>query len=152
MKIIYAPTLPAEVRTAVEPLLERHRSIVPEWCHRLTIYFTEGGNNGEYSAGTSVDWPYRKASITLHAGFLTDPPDVRERDIVHELFHVVTGPGDDFAWRELKRVLDTAGNETLVKAMRAAYKDHVEGTVQDLCNLYMTGRLSHPATAARIEV
>lgn len=148
--IIYSDKLPAEVRQIVEPLLERHASILPEWCHRLTVYFDETGNQS-YSASTGTDWPYRKAAIHLHAGFLSDTAEVRERDIVHELFHVVTAPATDFAWRELKRVLSPV-NETLSAAMRDEFKDHIEGVVQDLCNLYLAGRLSHPACAARIEV
>lgn len=144
MNIVYSPTLPAELRPTVEPLLEAHRAIVPDWCHRLTVYFDEGGNNGEYSASMGSDFEYRKAALRIYAGFLTDTQEMRERDIVHELFHLVTAPADDYAWRELKRALEAVDcGKLLVEAVRAAYKAQVEGVVQDLTNLYLAGRLNY---------
>lgn len=140
--IVYDPTVPDEVRAAIDPILSRHTRIIPDWCFQLTINFSDGGHDGEYNASASPNFPYRRASLWFYAGWLLGTPAQRERDIVHELFHLVTAADSDYVLRIIRECVKD--KPELREHLITEYKEYLEGVVQDFANLYYSNRLQFP--------
>lgn len=86
--IDYRPGIPPEVRGAIEPLLTCWQGVLPSWCHTLNVIWSEA-DTGALSIRTQYE--YRRATLTVYPNFITCP-DKRERDVIHELMHVLLEP------------------------------------------------------------
>jgi RNase P/RNase MRP subunit POP5 len=141
--LVYGPEFPEEVKPPYEALFKRHAGLLPDWCDRLTVYFTDGGGQGTHSASSSTDYEYRRASHYLYVGWLKDSEAIREADIVHEFFHVLMSPAHDYGLAELKILLGKATEEHR-KSVIDQYRNQCEAVVEDLTNLYLKNRLALP--------
>lgn len=90
---IYDKDIPAPILPALQKVLEPWAWIVPVWCERVFVGWSEESHEANYSATTNVEYPYRWARITFYPCFLKQ--DDMLRDALHELIHipmhVVTG-------------------------------------------------------------
>jgi hypothetical protein len=89
MNISYRPGLPMEVRIAVEEHLTKWAHVVPAWCLELNVIWDD--DNTSAAASMTVHYEYRRSDLKIFPNFLTCA-DLRERNILHELLHIVTEP------------------------------------------------------------
>lgn len=89
-RIVYRADVPVEVREAIAPYLTRWASLVPRWCHDLTVVWNDRDTESG-ALSVAVYYEYRNADIEILANFLTNPDD-RERQVVHELMHLQLAP------------------------------------------------------------
>jgi hypothetical protein len=83
MRIEYDPGIPAEYRAAIEPLIERHRWVLPGWVQMLYVEFYH--DDASLSTLTRVE--YRKVSLRIHPPFLSQCEASRSDDVLHEFLH-----------------------------------------------------------------
>ncbi len=88
-KIRYAESVIPEVRSAIEPHLLKWEFLIPAWCHEVNVTWQDDDANGALS--TVVHYEYRRVDLNILPNFLSCE-DRRERNVVHELLHIVTEP------------------------------------------------------------
>lgn len=130
---------PKENQSSVHEFLRLHEQLIPDWCDRLTVYFEPFDKNKGFSLETVVSYPYRFAQLYVYASWFTSRD--QEREIVHELFHIITGPATTAAYENLELLLKNA-DPTLRTSMLENYRHVAESTVEDLTILYLSGRLA----------
>jgi len=130
MRILFDPKVPTEVRAAVEPLLRKWEWLIPTWVHQLTVFW----NDKDSARICNLAEPeYRRAWIALLNGWLTNDPETRERDVVHELIHFSLEPIASFAETLIERTIpdeDSAFRKWADEELRRV----VEGCTVDLQN------------------
>ncbi len=94
VRIHWAPELPPEIKTEVEPSIKEFAEIIPPWLNLLTIQYARDDG----TARNSTKEEYRSSYITFGAGFLDQPKWKRRSDVLHELLHIVTDPLYTQAW------------------------------------------------------
>lgn len=132
MRIRYSPGLPDEVWAAVAPHLERWALLAPAWCRYLNVIWGEEEISNALSI--TAHYEYRRASLYIHANFLSCP-DRREENIVHELSHLVTEPMYN-TMRDLKMAL-VAKCPDLQAWATEAIRYAIESTTCDLTDTLM---------------
>jgi hypothetical protein len=133
---IHYNNVPREAQHSIERLLRLHKGILPLWVARLNISFNGHGKES-YSASTRVDQPYRYSTIYIYGDWLEGADEVREHDIVHELFHVTNSPAFDYAFREIRRALPEGSHRD---AILDELRDKVEACVEDMTNSYLASK------------
>lgn len=88
-KLQFGPSVATEVRSAIEPLLVRWAFLIPNWCHEIDIRWDDENPDG--ALRIEVYYEYRDADLFILPNFLTTPEN-RERQLVHELFHLSLAP------------------------------------------------------------
>jgi hypothetical protein len=88
-KIHFAPDTSEEVRAAIEPHLLKWSFLIPAWCSEVNVTWRDDDLDGALSV--IVHYEYRRADISVLPNFLSSPHR-RERNVVHELLHIVLGP------------------------------------------------------------
>lgn len=87
--IRYAAGVIPEVRAAIEPHLSRWAFLIPAWCHEVNVVWNDDDTDGALSV--RVHYEYRRADLNVLPNFLSCP-DRRERNVIHELLHIITEP------------------------------------------------------------
>jgi len=85
----YTPGLPAEARAAIEPHLVQWAFLIPAWCHRVNVVWTDDDANGALKV--QVHYEYRRADLHVLPNFLSATAH-REEQVIHELLHIATEP------------------------------------------------------------
>jgi hypothetical protein len=127
--------LPKHISKVVMPLVEKHRELLPTWCHSLSIVMT----NDPCRAACESRPEYRGAQLHIGAYFMNDPDDERENTIVHEFIHVTLSPLDQMAYELVPK-----GNPEAAEMAQEAIRRALEGVVSDFMR-YM-GRPARFAT------
>lgn len=81
--------VPREVRSALEPHLERWWALVPTWCQEFTVRY-DHENPSRMAA--RINYANRWATLVVTAGWLNDPDEERANSVRHELAHVMLEP------------------------------------------------------------
>ncbi len=128
MRIQYRPDVPSEIREAVDPLLRRHASLVPTWCHEVVVFYD--AENGDDVANVRVLHPYRFAQVTICPPWLRQTAEDREQAIRHELIHIPLAPMTDF----VKDLIERMGGEDgrFCEWVQDQWRERFEGAVCDL--------------------
>lgn len=84
-RVVWDEKCPRELRSAVEPLLDRWLHLLPTWCHSLVVAYDSECDD---VANCLAEHEYRGARITIGGNWLRQPTYERESIIVHELLHV----------------------------------------------------------------
>jgi hypothetical protein len=100
-KIRFTPGISDEVRAAVEPHLMKWAFLIPAWCHEVNVTWRDDDPAG--ALNIVVHYEYRRADINVLPNFLSCP-ERRERNVVHELLHIITEPMRNTA-RDLRDVV-----------------------------------------------
>ena len=121
--------VPAEIRTAVEPLIGAALFALPTWVAELNIFWSEENEiaNGSACLSTTPREEYRYVSMWVHPNFLSYDEAGRYRVVVHEFSHAILRPVVAIAEALIEQVPE---------ALREYVKDELrrshEGATQDL--------------------
>ena len=126
-EIIYNNDVPAELRDAVQPHLDKWAWLIPTWCHRVRVGNTLDGSEG-MTADNQTQPEYRAAYIRFSPLWLELDDGRREETAIHELLHIPIEP----MRQVLTDLLRTSTNEPLVDLVAEQWRLAFEGTVQDL--------------------
>ena len=88
LRIEYDDGMPPEVRSALDPLIEKWKHIVPAWCQRIWCSWSE---DNEQKCQITVREDQRDALLSVHPNWMTLPHE-REVTIIHELCHFYNSP------------------------------------------------------------
>lgn len=99
LAVLWADEVPAEVRPAIAAALEEAIDVLPRWLTEMSVRWASG-SSALAEMNTQAD--YRRAILTVHAGWLEISPAERVEVIQHELVHVLVQPVVDV----LHNVLD----------------------------------------------
>lgn len=131
MRIEWDNNVPAEVRGAVEPLIDRYLWLLPPWVEQLGLFWREG--DGDASAATT-HWnhKYRWGRIVFHPIFLTGDEASRELWVIHELLHLTTGEMVLFVDNMLDRLRESVEPEWAADTLDEVWTGYVESATEDL--------------------
>ncbi len=135
MEITWEPDVPKEYREAAGGYIQHYARMLPPYWRTLLVKFeADGGPNGDASACCHLSMPYRWVSLSLCPMFLRDTEAERERNIAHEMAHVLVAPlvthHEQFANDIFDKLL--TGQDTFRAFEDAAAVSAMEATVQDL--------------------
>lgn len=122
MRVDYRGHWPDDLRRVAERSLGAALSLglVPPWVTEMRVRY-EGGDSPD-SADVVVDVTYLRATLTLRPGFFEYPERDREDTLLHEFFHVHTGPlmvlAEDMA-AEIEKTNEALGERYGREARRA---------------------------------
>lgn len=88
-RVRYTTDVPAEVRSAIEPHLERWAFLIPAWCRELCVRWDD--DDPDSAVRIKVRYEYREADMYVCAVFLSESTE-REITVVHELSHLSLAP------------------------------------------------------------
>lgn len=140
-RVVWRPSVPAEVRAAAEPMLGRWLWVLPPWLYELTVNWDEPqkGEAPGSAAVTEATEEYRFGAVSLRPEWLMETPAQRERHLLHELVHMLFARTDAAHLRCLHYVRRTSRkvvHEELEESARLA----LEGAVSDLTEVLMRER------------
>jgi hypothetical protein len=102
LDIKWHPQMPAEMREAIEPIVNQYYWLIPQWVYQFTISFYSTGNDASGKATNAlaqifVNDEYRSATLEVFADWLDGDEKTRRYNIVHELVHLYSClPGNFF--------------------------------------------------------
>jgi hypothetical protein len=134
-KINFTPGTSDEVRAAIEPHLLKWEFLIPAWCHEVNVTWKDDDLNG--ALNIVVHYEYRRADVTICPNFMSIPHR-RERNVVHELLHIVTHPIVNTA-RDIRDRIDKT-NPSLADWANEMIRHSDESVACDLTAVLM-GRL-----------
>lgn len=126
-KIYWAPELPPEIKSVVEPYIEEFKHMLPPWLSLFTIQY--GRDNGTARNATKEE--YRSSYVTFEAGFLDQPEWKRRADVLHEILHIVTDPLYTQAW-DLKNLATEEAGKPVKEYIDEQLRLSLERTITDL--------------------
>ena len=85
----WSPLVPAEVRCAAEPHIERWSALVPGWVEDFRI---EWQSNLQYICQVNLHYTNRWAVLRIGPSWLSESETEREACMVHELVHILMEP------------------------------------------------------------
>lgn len=130
--IAWGAETPAEVRAAVEPILDRYRHLIPGWCRSLHVTYRDTGSEEGNILTTGASPEYRHGWINILPAWLGETGESRERAIVHELIHLPLTPMVQMVEDLLTRLLDEGGAPQFHGFAQEQWRRAFEGAVQDL--------------------
>lgn len=87
-RIFVDQQIPLALRDVLIPLFERYAHLVPAWCNRVEVFWSE--ETGP-AASSLCNYDYGKATLTFYPNFLSRA-DLQEDSVVHELLHIQLEP------------------------------------------------------------
>lgn len=81
--------IPRVLREIIVPLFQRYAWLVPAWCFRVEVFWSESQTDA--AADSRCLYDYGTAAITLYPNFLSRA-DLQEISITHELLHIQLEP------------------------------------------------------------
>jgi hypothetical protein len=126
-RIYWTNDVPAEVRAALEPMLDRWTGLLPTWLHDLVVDYSATEQAGMLMG---VEFHYRRANLIVTGQWLTCPPEEREEMLRHELSHIILGPLQDIALDIVRRLTDE--DDALADYLRQEVMNRVEGVTCDM--------------------
>ncbi|MEO7367531.1 MAG: hypothetical protein ABIZ36_06215 [Gemmatimonadaceae bacterium] len=88
-RILFTSGMSEEVRFAIEPHIRKWAFLVPAWCEEVNVTWQDDDTDG--ALNVEVFYEYRRADLNVLPNFLTGER-CRERNVVHELLHIITAP------------------------------------------------------------
>lgn len=129
---IYDKDIPPSVLVEIQTALEPWGWIVPTWCERVFVGWSEESREENYSATTNVEYAYRWARITFYPCFLKQHNQAQDalHEVIHIPMHVVTG------WaRETIRTLVTEEDAPKFRqVLLAEMLERTEAATEDLAS------------------
>lgn len=104
-RLTYDTQLPAEIRAAVAPVLERYLHLVPGWCQTLTVGWDGDDTTGTLRSHILVE--YRAARIVVLPAFVECDDVQRDNAVLHELTHIPLEQLRDVAYQLLGVLKET---------------------------------------------
>jgi hypothetical protein len=125
--IWYEPRVPSEVRSALDPLIQKHLHLMPGWVTEICVTFDPSSDNC-MEMGTEPE--YRRAHLTVTGYWLR--ADVHERDstVRHEFCHTILHPLTDWTKDLIERL--AGEDERLSDWLRSEWQYRLEGATCDL--------------------
>lgn len=109
-KFKYDKNIPAEILPSIQKNLAALECLVPPWCQKVYVdYSTDSGREGLDSvnvAASSINYPYRIASLVFFPGYLGDDEVERIDTCIHEMIHVSTLMVMDYAAEQFEKVVE----------------------------------------------
>jgi hypothetical protein len=138
LDIEYHSQIPKEMQRAIEPVIDKYKWLIPQWCYNLTVKYwdtatDEKGKAKSAAAQIYVVDDYRFASLEVYSEWFDGDEKQREYYIIHEFVHLHNClPGNFF-----NRLLDNLYPEEPDRgpAYKIAKEEHrrlVEQATQDL--------------------
>lgn len=124
MILEWDPEFPPELKSALEPLVEKWTWILPPWVHELVLRYK---SEGKVTASTHGYYKYRWQKVEFDTAFIMEEPIARERSVIHEFLHI--------CFREQHDALDILLNHVPEETKSLANDFLIaatEGVVQDL--------------------
>lgn len=121
---------PEPVAKALEEILPKLENLIPHWCQEVTLNFTPGDDDN-CPCSCSVAYPYRHATIWIHAMFISaNTVEERISLLRHEMMHIYLNRVVDFAQGLIKNNLgnDSPAGKSLKFELSAIH----EATTEDL--------------------
>jgi hypothetical protein len=125
IRVVFDPSTPGEIESAVRSAMERLAHLVPGWCHE--IYVAYAGDMGSTVAQMTVRFEYRRADLDVGGHFVLRNASERLEVLRHELLHLPIGPMQK-AYHDLVEQLPRGARD----AAREAWRMAMEGAVSDL--------------------
>lgn len=101
---IFWTGVPAEVRAAAEPHLQRFLPLLPKWLERVHVAFNDNGEGN--IAGIKTNEEYRSVYLDIYPRFLTLNDDMRVLTFLHEFTHPSQARMDDVFHALLNSLVD----------------------------------------------
>lgn len=97
-------SLPDLIRDELRRFTADPRLIVPNWCQRVTFFWSQP-EDGE-TLSTKVSYEYRWAAIYITPIWLEHPEERKREDLIHELVHAFNAPLHNFAAETFRILLE----------------------------------------------
>ena len=130
--INWRDSVPAEVRQAAEPIIDKWKHRLPHWLLEVCVYFT--GNDGN-NCSITTEYEYRRAALFIHLGWLHGTERDREEDLVHEFAHVFLARPKATIDSLIDRLLEK--DPVFQSWARDEIRRAVEGTVCDITHIIL---------------
>lgn len=132
-KVVYLPSLKADIRDEVEYLVNKYAFMLPTWLHTLSVMGWQNETHLKeipyYTAEMSVTPEYRKATLMIYPKWREMDEDYHDSTIAHEFGHAIMGSVDAF----VDNLIDNMENTDDVKAfLHEEYRKVTEGAVEDM--------------------
>lgn len=125
--VTWREDFPPEVRSALEPMLERWGALLPTWCQDFIISY-DGTRDAQMAA--TINYRNRWAILRVTGLWLDNPPAERENSLRHELVHILLEPMDSVMRRIIE---DTIPKDTpLAELCDSVFTDGMEAAVEDM--------------------
>lgn len=132
-RVEWARWVPTEVRAALAPPLRRHLWLVPTWVHEIVVEWDESPEGDDPPALQALGDPeYRQANLVVCPAFLGESPEVRDREVLHEIVHLSLEPLRALARTYAKAAADADEESVAFKVAEEHIRTAVEGGVCDL--------------------
>lgn len=129
VRVIWAKWMPDEIRNALEPIVNKHLSKLPDWCRTLNVSHSSDNTR---SMSVETAYRYRRCNMWVHNDWLMLSKISREEAVVHEFSHGILAPISEFT----KRLIDTLKSQDLdelfISVLESEFEEAMEATTQDL--------------------
>ena len=125
--VTWRTDFPLEVRSALEPMLERWGALLPMWCQDFIVSY-----DGSRDAQMAVTVNYRNRWVILRVTglWIENSKEERENSLRHEMIHVLLEP----MAVAVARIIEDAVPEgtPLAKLCDSVFTDGMEATAEDM--------------------
>lgn len=132
LPFIYDTDIPAAILTEIQRSLEPWGWIVPTWCERVLVGWTEESHEENYSATTHVEYPYRWARITFYPCFLKQHS--LSQDALHELIHIPMHVLAGWARDRIETLVTEADAPKFRRVLLDELTERIEAATEDLAS------------------
>lgn len=126
-EIVFDATVPPELRSALQPLLDEFKYLVPTWCHTVNISNSTEAKEEELACAQVLP-EYRQAFICFSPLWIEAREDLRRDAVLHEILHISIEP----MRQVLIDLLDSTYDDDRAGAAHEQWRKAFEGTVCDL--------------------
>jgi hypothetical protein len=131
-RFFYHASIPAEMRPLVESYFEPLAWMVPRWCERVNVMWSEASEE-DTAMNTQAHFSYRFGEVTVYPCWLGLREEVKRNVVLHELIHLHLLPLHDYANNTLGKLLKD--NEVFKAHAQGVLDEYHEGATQDLADV-----------------
>lgn len=91
--VVWKEDVPAEIKAALQPHLDRWLGHAPTWCHEVIVHWAGEASDGADLRCEPVQ-EYRWARVTVYGSFLSRSLRDRSESVLHEMLHIALAPSD----------------------------------------------------------
>lgn len=129
-KIIFDPSVPAEILPIVQRFVLPCEWLIPAWCTRVYIAW-DSMPEDQSAANTISHYDYRFARTVLFPVWLEEKDERKTEVVLHEFLHISIAPLSDYAYHNLKVLLEE-DEPKFYKHAKAELEQRMEAVVEDL--------------------
>lgn len=129
---LYDNDIPAAVLGELQKALEQWAWIIPVWCERVFVGWSEESREENFSAVTNVEYCYRWARITFYPCFLKQ--EDMAKDALHELIHIPLQVASGWARERIQTLVSEEDAPKFRKVLLDELTERVEAATEDLAS------------------